>query len=138
MYQKLVLVGNLGKDPDARIIPNGQDVTTLSLATNRSYKNASGETVKETTWFKVTAWGKLALVARNYTHKGSKILVEGRLQHDENGNPRTFVRNDGTPGASFEVTAESIRLLDPKGSGDNGSSAHEPEAEGAAEDVIPF
>ena len=109
MYQKLLLIGNLGYTPDTRFTAKGDSVTSFSVATSLRY----GET-DETTWFRVSVWGKQAESCNQYLHKGSKVLVEGRLRPDENGNPKAFQRKDGTTGASFEVTAENVRFLDGK------------------------
>ena len=110
MYQKLLLIGNLGNTPETRYTAKGDPVTSFSVATSRKY----GET-DETTWFRVSVWGKQAESCNQYLHKGSKVLVEGRLRPDSNGNPTVFQRKDGTTGASFEVTAENVRFLTAKG-----------------------
>ena len=110
MYQKLILIGHLGNTPDTRYTAKGDPVTSFSVATSRRY----GET-DETTWFRVSVWGKQAESCNQYLHKGSKVLVEGRLRPDENGNPKAFQRKDGSWGASYEITAESVRFLTPKG-----------------------
>ena len=109
MYQKLIFIGNLGSNPEMRFTPAGDPVTTFSVATSRKIKGES-----ETTWFRVSVWGKQAEACQTYLHKGAKVLVEGRLRPDSNGNPTTFQRKDGTWGASFEVTAENVRFLDGK------------------------
>lgn len=137
MYQKLVLVGNLGRDPEMRYTPGGHAVTNLSVATNRTYTDGSGEQVKETVWFRVSVWGKQAESCHKYLSKGRQVLVEGRLVGDENGNPRLWNRQDGTPAASFEVNAASVRFLGGRGDADVGSSEAEPGAPETEED-IPF
>jgi len=109
MYQKLIFIGNLGNQPETRYTAKGDPVTSFSVATSRKY----GE-IDETTWFRVSVWGKQAESCSKYLTKGSKVLVEGRLRPDSNGNPTTFQRKDGTTGASFEVTAENVRFLDGK------------------------
>lgn len=109
MYQKLIIIGNLGSNPEMRFTPNGDPVTAFSVATSRKFGDTG-----ETTWFRVNVWGKQAESCSQYLHKGSKVLVEGRLRPDESGNPRVFERKDGSSGASFEVTAESVRFLDGK------------------------
>jgi len=112
MYQKLVIVGNLGNDPEMRYTPNGQAVTNLSIATNRQYTANSGEKIKETTWFRVSVWGKQAEACNTYLKKGSKVLVEGRMTADSaTGGPRIWTANDGSSRASFEVTAQTVRFL---------------------------
>lgn len=111
MYQTIILIGNLGKDPEMRFTPSGQPVTTLSLATNRRYNNTNGQPVKETTWFRITVWGKQAEACNQHLHKGSRVLVEGRLTPDpETGGPHIW-ENNGKYGASFEVTASAVRFV---------------------------
>jgi len=112
MYHTIILVGNVGKDPEMRYIPSGQAVTSFSVATNRQYTNNSGESVKETVWFRVSAWGKLAETCHAYVKKGSKVLVEGRLTPDPaTGGPRTWKGQDGEAHASYELTASTVRFL---------------------------
>src|SRR4029078_11822454 len=122
MYQRLVLVGNLGRDPEMRYTPNGTAVTQLSVATSRKWTDASGQLKEETAWFRVSVWGKQAEVCNQYLAKGRKVLVEGDLVVDEKtGGPPGDQRNDGTTRASFEVRANTVRFLSPKGEGsDNG------------------
>lgn len=114
MYQLIIIAGNLGKDPDMRYTPSGQAVTSFNVATNRSYTDANGQQVKETVWFKVNVWGKQAESAHDYLKKGSKVLVEGRLIADETGKPRIYKRSDGSSGASFEISASTVRFLSGK------------------------
>ena len=123
MYHKLIIVGNLGRDPEMRYIPSGQAVTSFSLASNRTYTGKEGQRVKETIWFRITVWGKQAESCNNYLQKGSKVLVEGRINPDENGSPRIWNRQDGTPAASYEVTASTVRFLDSRGGGETGSDS---------------
>jgi single-strand DNA-binding protein len=117
MYELIVLIGNLGRDPEMRYTPEGQAVTSFSLATNRQWNNAAtGEKMKETTWWKVSAWGKQAENVNQYLHKGSKCLVEGRLVVDPaTGAPRIWARKDtGAAACSLELSAHNIRFLDSK------------------------
>ena len=83
MYHTIIIVGNVGKDPEMRYTPSGQAVTSFSIATNRQYTTGNGEQVKETVWFRVTTWGKQAEVCNQYVKKGMKVLVEGRLTPDK-------------------------------------------------------
>jgi single-strand DNA-binding protein len=142
MYHTLVLVGNVGRDPEMRYTPSGQPVTSFSVATNRQYTANSGETVKETIWFRVTTWGKTAEVCNQYVKKGSKVLVEGRLTPDATtGGPRVWTAQDGTPRASFEVTANTVRFLSSRGEGEGpnpGGGDMGGSFVGAPEDDIPF
>lgn len=119
MYQKIIIIGNLGRDPELRFTPGGDPVTTFSVATSRKFGEKD-----ETTWFRVTVWSKQAESCNQYLHKGSKALVEGRLRPDESGSPKVFQRKDGTWGASYEVTAETVRFLTPKGE-ENGAAVDE-------------
>lgn len=119
MFHTIIIVGNVGRDPEMRYTPSGQAVTSFSVATSRNYKS-QGQTVKETIWFRVTCWGRQAEVASNYVKKGQKVLVEGRLVADASGNPRTYTRNDGTIGTSFEITASNLQLLSSRAESEGG------------------
>ena len=112
MYQKIILVGNLGRDPEMRYTPSGQAVTSFNVATNRQYRGSDGELVKETCWFRVSVWGKQAETTNQYLKKGRQVLVEGQMNPDKStGGPKTFTRQDGTTGASYEVTAFRVQFL---------------------------
>jgi single-strand DNA-binding protein len=135
-FHTVIVVGNLGRDPEMRYTPSGQPVTSFSVASSRSYNNTSGEKVDETIWFRVTAWGKLAETCNQYLHKGSKVLVEGRLTPDKNGGPRVWTKQDGTSGASFELNASTVRFLSTRGEG--GGEQPMGEMMGDGGDDIPF
>ena len=138
-YHTIILVGNLGKDPEMRYTTTGQAVTTLSVATNRQYTASSGETVKETAWFKVSVWGKQAESCNQYLRKGRMVLVEGRLQADPStGSPRIWQRQDGTSGASFEVTASTVRFLSSRGEEEGAYSSGEYSSQVSDDNSIPF
>ncbi len=112
MYHRIIIVGNLGRDPEMRYLPSGTPVTNFSVAANRTYTNANGEQIKETIWFRVSAWGKLAETCHQYLKRGMRVLVEGRLLADPaTGGPRIYTRGDGSAGASFEVRADVVRFL---------------------------
>jgi len=113
MYQHLTIIGNLGKDAEMRYTPSGTPVTTFNMATNRQYKGADGQQVKEATWFRVSVFGKTAENLAQYLTKGKLVLVEGHLTPDKKtGGPRLWEKKDGTGyGASFEVFASNIRLM---------------------------
>jgi single-strand DNA-binding protein len=108
-----------------RYVPSGETVTTFSLASNRQYKNSKGESVKSTVWFRVSAWGKTGEAVNQYCKKGHLVLVVGRLQCAEDGNPRIWSAKDGSPHASNEVTASTVRFLTSKAMAEE-MSAHEP------------
>jgi len=140
MFQQITIVGYLGRDPEMRFTPSGQAVTSFSVATSRSYTTNAGQKVDETTWFRVSVWGAQAESCNQYLKKGSPVLVLGRLRPDpQSGGPRIYTRNDGTPGASFEVNAQNVRFL-PTGRGDSGGYKEDmgDDAGGPEEDEIPF
>ena len=119
-----------------RYTPGGQAVTNFSVATNRQYQGTDGQMVKETIWFRISVWGKQAETCNTYLHKGSKVLVEGRLQPDPaTGGPRIWNRQDGTPNASYEITAGTVRFLSAKGEGEG---MGEGVGEADSGDDIPF
>ena len=142
MYHTLILVGNLGRDPEMRYTPSGQAVTSFNVATNRQYTGADGNVVKDTTWFRVTVWGKQAESTSQYLKKGSKVLIEGRLVPDlSTGGPKIWTRQDGTPGASFEVSANTVRFLSSRVEGEGGyqsGSADAPYGSEPDSGEIPF
>jgi single-strand DNA-binding protein len=138
MYHTIIIVGNLGKDPEMRYTPSGQAVTSFSVASSRQYTGQNGQKVKETIWFRVSAWGKQAETCNQYLRKGSKVLVEGRLTADPvTGSPKTFTRQDGTTGSSFEIYANTVRFMSTRteGEGEGGGSEF---PEGDAGEDIPF
>jgi single-strand DNA-binding protein len=141
MFQKIIVVGNLGRDPEMRYMPDGTAVTNLNVATTSRWTDrASGEPREETTWFRVSVWGKQAESANQYLSKGRPVLIEGRLKPDpQSGGPRLYTRQDGTVGASFEISADTVRFL---GTGGREGAYETPgDVEGQAaqeEDDIPF
>ena len=146
MYQRLVLVGNLGRDPEMRYTPNGTPITNFSMATSRKWTDASGQIKEETAWFRISVFGKQAEICNQYLAKGRKVLVEGTLVVDEKtGGPRVYTRKDGTAGASFEVRATTVRFLSTKGEGEPaGGAVSTPAAapamgtEPLSEEELPF
>lgn len=126
------LVGNLTRDVELRYLESGAAVGNTGLAINEKYKDKSGKMVEKTVFVDVTMWGRTAEVASEYTHKGSKIGISGKLTYD------SWEDKDGNKRSKVSVTADKIHLLDSKESGGNGRAArpaqsHEPEAE-----EIPF
>jgi len=82
-YHKITIVGNLGRDPEMRYTPSGQAVTNFSVASNRQYTNSNGEKIKETVWFRVSAWGRQAETVNQFLKTGSQVLVDGRMTPDK-------------------------------------------------------
>lgn len=141
MYQKVVIVGNLGGDPEMRYTPQGDAVTSFSVATSRKWTGADGQPGEETTWFRVSVWGKQAESCNQYLSKGSKVLVEGTLTPDrETGGPRVWTANDGTARASFEIRALTVQFLSSKSDSNSASapSSGNQQNQPVADDEIPF
>ena len=143
MYQRIVLVGNLGRDPEMRYTPNGTPVTSFSVATNRKYTASDGQMKDETLWFRISVWGKQAETCNQYLSKGQKVLVEGSLVGDESGGPRVWTGQDGKPRASFEVRAQTVRFLgrrEGEGASPSGGTPAPavPNAEPQTEEELPF
>ena len=105
-FNKIILVGNLGRDPELRYTPQGTPVCTFSLATNERRKDAQGGEPKDlTTWFRVTLWGRQAETAAQYLQKGRAVYVEGRLRIKE------YTGNEGGPRYSLEVNATDLQFI---------------------------
>lgn len=142
MYQKVIIVGNLGGDPMLRYTPAGDAVTSFSMAANRRWSGRDGQPVEETTWFRVSVWGNQAEACNQYLVKGSQVLVEGRLAPDRaTGGPRLWTANDGTVRASYEIRALWVQFLARPQSGGNGgrpAGGGEPYHEDVPEEDIPF
>lgn len=142
MYQKLIIVGNLGRDPEMRYTPSGQTVTSFSVATNRRWTGNDGEQQEETVWFRVTTWGKQAETCNQYLSKGRQVLIEGRLTPDkESGGPRVWTDQNGTPRASYEMRAFTVQFLGGRGDSggfDEGVSDVADAAPDITEEEIPF
>lgn len=107
---KVILIGNLGADPDMRSLPSGDPVANLSLATSEGWNDRqSGERREKTEWHRVVAFGKLAEIIGQYCRKGSKLYIEGRLQ------TRKWTDNQGVEKYSTEIIANDMQMLDSRG-----------------------
>jgi single-strand DNA-binding protein len=115
-YNRVVLVGNLTRDPELRYTPSGTAVSDIGVAVNDRYKNASGEWVDEATFVDVTLWARTAEVASEYLSKGSPVLIEGRLKLD------TWETNDGQKRSKLRVICERMQMLGGRGEGGGGGS----------------
>lgn len=102
---KVMIIGNLGSDPEMRYTPTGRPVTSFSVATSRNWVTSEGEQREATEWFRVVAWGNLAEICNRYLRKGSRVYVEGRLQ------TRSW-ENQGQRHYRIEVVANEMVLLD--------------------------
>ena len=142
MWHTIIVVGNLGRDPEMRYTPGGQAVTNFSVATNRQWTDDQGNAQKETIWFRISAWGRTAETCNTYLRKGSKVLVEGRLVADNaTGGPRIWNKQNGSPAASFEVSAQTVRFLSSKNDVLDDDGDDDPQAQGqpaVVDDDIPF
>lgn len=118
---KVLLMGNLTRDPELRYIPSGQAVTSFSIAVNRVYLSQSGEKKEEVSFIRCVVWGKRAEVCNEYLKKGSPVFVEGRLQS------RSWEAQDGTKRSTIEVVAMNVQFL-PRGGGSSGASTARQEA----------
>ena len=102
---KIIIIGNLGRDPEMRYSTSGNPMTSFSVATNRRYTTASGEQRDETQWFSCTAFGRLADTCNQYLTRGQQVYVEGRLSTSQ------YDRRDGTPGFSLNVFVTDVQFL---------------------------
>tara|TARA_B100001113_G_C21106832_1_gene621286 strand:- start:1505 stop:1888 length:384 start_codon:yes stop_codon:yes gene_type:complete len=122
---KVILIGNLGKDPEVRYLDNGVAVANLSLATSENYKNKQGERVTQTEWHDVVLWRGLAEVAEKYLKKGSSVYVEGKLRTNK------WVDKDENTRYKTEVLADKLTML-------GRSQNQEQSTESTSEDDLPF
>ena len=114
---KVILVGNLGRDPEVRYLPSGDALATLSLATTDRFKTKGGEPEERTEWHRVTMFGRLAEIAGEYLKKGSQVYIEGRLQ------TRKYTDKDGVEKYSTEIVAKEMKMLGSRDGGGQQSGA---------------
>ena len=146
-FNKIIIVGNLGRDPELRYTPQGTAVCNFSMATTEKRRDKSGEYQDVTTWFRVTVWDKKAEVAAKYLQKGSQVYIEGRLKLDE------WTDRDGNTRTTLDVTATDMQFVGGAGqreaggySGDMDDNMSEPPKTSSAavgtapssDDDIPF
>ena len=140
---KVILVGNLGRDPEIRYTRDGTAVANLNLATSESWNDANGQRQERTEWHRVVAWGKLAEIAKEYLSKGRQVYIEGRLQ------TRSWDDKQGNKRYTTEVKADQMVMLGGRGDGGGGGSMSGPPAGGessefsrepfqATEEDVPF
>ncbi|MEK6281587.1 MAG: single-stranded DNA-binding protein [Acidobacteriota bacterium] len=136
-FNKLILIGNLGRDPELRYTPQGTPVCSFSLATNERRKNKAGEIQDHATWFRVVVWNRQAETAAQYLTKGRPVYIEGRLRVEE------WTDRDGKPRHTLEVHATDLQFVD-SGKGDESTSDESAESKGdeaqaaLPHDDIPF
>jgi single-strand DNA-binding protein len=130
---KVILIGNLGKDPEITNIGNDVKKAAFSLATSESYKNKDGNKVEQTEWHNIVIWRGLADVAERYLHKGSKIYLEGKLKY------RSYDDKDGNKKYITEIVGDTFTMLDGKPQdGNNSVPAPPAELPAGPEDDLPF
>jgi single-strand DNA-binding protein len=112
MYQQIIIVGNVGRDPEMRYTAQGVGVCSFSVAVNKRYRNQNtNEMVDNTTWFSVSAWRQLAETCSQYVHKGMQIMVVGEVS------ARAYTTNDGQTRVSLDITAREVKFLSRRGEG---------------------
>ena len=121
MYQNTIIIGNLGRDPDLRYTPSGDAVCNFTVAVSHKWKDAQGNQKEKTTWFKITAWRKLAEICNQYLAKGKQVMVEGEIDVS------AWTGQDGQPRATLELTAHNVKFLGSKG--DTVAPVQEPQEE---------
>jgi single-strand DNA-binding protein len=116
---KVILLGNVGKDPEFKMLPSGQGVANFSIATTENYKDKSGERQEKTEWHNLVAYARVAEIIRDYVKKGSKLYVEGRLttrSWDDKDSGKKVYRT--------EIVISDLSLLSGRGEGDGGGSSY--------------
>ncbi|MCD4726935.1 MAG: single-stranded DNA-binding protein [Pirellulales bacterium] len=121
-YNRVVLMGNLTRDPEIRYLQSGTAVSDIGVAVNDKRKNASGEWVEETTFVEVTLWARTAEVAGEYLSKGSPVLIEGRLKYE------AWETQDGQKRSKLKVVGERMQMLGSRGQGGSGGGGPRPAA----------
>jgi len=111
---KVILIGNVGGDPELRYTPGGTAVTNFNIATNESWTDKSGNQQEQTEWHRIVVWGRLAEICNQYLHKGSKVYIEGKLQ------TRGWEGQDGQKRYTTEVVARDMQMLDRRDDTDGG------------------
>jgi len=130
---KVILVGNLGKDPEVRYLDNGVAVANFSLATTENYKNKAGERVSQTEWHNIVLWRGLAEVAEKYLKKGASVYVEGKIK------TRKWEDKEGNTRYNTEILADNMTMLGGKQSQDDSPSlSSTPTDNSAKTDDLPF
>lgn len=125
---KVMIIGNLGRDPEMRYTPSGRPVTTFSVATSRTWNTSEGEKHVETEWFNVVAWSNLAEICKQYLLKGQQVYIEGRLQ------TRHWDDQEGNKHTSVEIVANEMIILGERREAGESS----PESESIEEEEFPF
>ena len=129
MVNKVILLGNVGKDPEVKYFDNDVAVASFSLATSETYKDKSGQKQTKTEWHNITAWRGLAKLAENYIKKGTQLYIEGKIT------TRSWDDKDGNKRYTTDIVANSIQMLGKKDSGSTDAAAPAPSMDSAPEDT---
>jgi single-strand DNA-binding protein len=137
MINKVILIGNLGKDPEQRFSQAGVAVTSFSIATTETWNNAEGVKEEQTEWHRIVTFKRLAEICGEYLSKGSKVYIEGKLQ------TRKWQDRDGNDRYTTEIVAREMKMLSPRGAGSGSSSSYNeeppiPEPQNNMGDDVPF
>ena len=135
---KVMIIGNLGREPEMRYTPSGRPVTTFTVATSRSWNTADGERHTDTEWLNVVTWGNLAEICKQYLTKGQQVYIEGRLQ------TRRWEDKEGVKHVTVEIVATEMMMLGERREANHGPAgeelvaSEEPEGQAGSEDEFPF
>mgnify|MGYP000887000632 CR=1 FL=1 len=129
---KVMLIGNLGKDPEVRYTTSGQAVATFSLATSEKFKTKSGDWEERTEWHRVTLWGKQAEIASEYLAKGKTVYIEGRLQ------TRKWTDRDGNEKYTTEIVGDRMQMLGGRGDSGSGGGGRRQDAGGVSDTTVSY
>ena len=120
MLNKVILIGRLGKDPETRLMPNGEAVCNFSVATSESWNDRNGQRVERTEWHNITMYRRLAEIAGQYLKKGSQVYLEGKIQ------TRKYTDKNGVERTAYDIIVNEMKML---GGGNDGQSAQSAQAE---------
>jgi single-strand DNA-binding protein len=137
MINKVILIGNLGADPEVRYTQNGTAVATFRVATTESWKKQDGSKEEKTEWHRVVAWNKLGEICGEYLNKGSRVYIEGKIE------TRKWQDKDGNDRYTTEIKARDMKMLSARGAGEGGDANRQfdeepPHPESMMGDDVPF
>lgn len=117
---KVILLGNLGQDPEVRFLPSGAKVANISIATSESYTNKEGQRVDQTEWHRIELWDGLASIAEQYLKKGNQVYIEGKIRSEE------YQDKNGNTARSYKIRATSMNLIGSRDGGNNAEPREKP------------
>lgn len=128
---KVILLGNLGKDPEVRHLESGRAVANFSLATSEVYKNKNGEKVTTTEWHNIVMWSPLAEIAEKYLKKGNQVYLDGKIQ------TRTYDDKDGNRKYITEIVVQNLNMLGSKNDGNSDTNSNDYSKNNSADEGVP-